>query len=103
MSIDPVRVGVVGCGAISGAYLGMAKQFPQVRIEAVADLNMDAARRAADSFGVPRVLGVEQLLADPSIELVLNLTIPKAHVPVALAALEAGQAHVLREAAGRRP
>lgn len=37
--MNTVKVGVIGCGAISGAYLGMAKQFPMVQISAVADLD----------------------------------------------------------------
>ena len=88
---DSVRVGVVGCGAISGAYLGMAKSFGAVTIAAVADLDADRAKTAAERFGVPRALTVEQLLADPDIELVLNLTVPKAHTAIAMAALESGK------------
>jgi predicted dehydrogenase len=87
----PVRIGVVGCGAISGAYLGMAKNFSVVEIAAVADLDPDRARAKAREFGVPRAVSVDDLLRDPSIELVLNLTVPKAHASVALAALEAGK------------
>ena len=86
-----VRVGVVGCGAISGAYLGMARNFPVVEIVACADLNPDAARAKAKEFGVPRVLGVDELIADDAVDVVLNLTVPKAHAPVALRAIEAGK------------
>jgi predicted dehydrogenase len=86
-----VRIGVIGCGAISGAYLGMAKHFPVVEVAACADLDMERARAKAREFGVPKVCSVDELLKDPSIELVLNLTVPKAHVPVSLAALEAGK------------
>jgi predicted dehydrogenase len=89
--IEPTRIGVIGCGAISGAYLGMAKNFPSVKIAVVADLNREAAEKKAAEFGVPRVLGVDELIADKGIDIVLNLTIPKAHVPIALAALEAGK------------
>jgi predicted dehydrogenase len=88
---EKVKVGVIGCGAISGAYLGMAKNFPTVEIAAVADLDMARAQAAAEKYGVPRTLSVDQLIEDPEIEIVLNLTIPKAHVPVALKALEAGK------------
>jgi predicted dehydrogenase len=86
-----VKVGVIGCGAISGAYLDMAKSFPHVEINAVADLDESRAKAAAEKFGVPRTLGVDDLIADKQIEIVLNLTIPKAHVPLALAALNAGK------------
>ncbi len=89
--IEPVRMGVIGCGAISGAYLGMAKNFPIVQVAACADLDMNRARAQAEQFGVPKVLSVDDLLRDDSIELVLNLTIPKAHASVAMRAIEAGK------------
>lgn len=82
---------MVGCGAISGAYLGMAKNFPNVAMVACADLDPPRAKAAAEKFAVPRVLSVDQLISDESIELVLNLTVPKAHVPVALQVLSAGK------------
>jgi len=88
---DRVRVGVIGTGAISGAYLGMAKNFPLVEIAACADLNPDAARAKAAEFQIPKACSVDELMADRSIEIVLNLTVPKAHVPVALRAVEAGK------------
>src|SRR5690242_19668711 len=94
--MEAVRIGVIGCGAISGAYLDMAKNFPVVRVVACADLDLGRAKVKAREFGVPRACSVEELLNDRSIELVLNLTVPKAHVPVALAALEAGK-HVYSE------
>src|SRR5688572_33283456 len=88
---ERVRVGVVGAGAISGAYLGMAKNFPLVEVAACADLNVDAARAKAAEFQIASACSVDELLADRSIEIVLNLTVPKAHVPVALRAIEAGK------------
>src|SRR4051812_44751445 len=94
--MDRVRIGVVGCGAISGAYLGMARNFPVVEVVACADLDVDRARVKAREYGVPRACLGGDLLRDPAVELVLNLTVPKAHVPVALAALEAGK-HVYSE------
>jgi predicted dehydrogenase len=89
---DRVRVGLIGCGAISAAYLSMAKNFSSViEIAACADLNMDGARAKAREFDIPRAASVEEVLADRSIQIILNLTIPKAHAPVALAAIEAGK------------
>ncbi len=94
--MQPLQVGVIGCGAISGAYLGMAKHFPVVRIAAAADLNRAAAEAKAREFGIPRVCSVDELLADDAIELVLNLTIPAAHASITLAALAAAK-HVYCE------
>jgi predicted dehydrogenase len=91
-----IRVGVIGCGAISGRYLQTSRSFPILEIAACADLDRRAAEKRAAEFDVPRVLDVEELLSDRSIDIVLNLTVPKAHAPVSLAALEAGK-HVYVE------
>jgi predicted dehydrogenase len=58
---------------------------------AVADLNMEAAKKRAAEFNIPRVVTVDELLADKGIDIVLNLTVPKAHVPVGLRAIESGK------------
>lgn len=91
MSIKPVNVGVIGCGNISGIYLEAGRTFEILKIAACADLDLDRARAQAAAYGVPAACSVEALLADPSIELVINLTVPGAHATVALAALAAGK------------
>jgi predicted dehydrogenase len=86
-----MNVGVIGCGNISGAYLTAARKFPeQIKITACADLSADAAQAKATEFGL-RATTVEDLLADPSIGLVLNLTHPAAHAELNLRALAAGK------------
>jgi predicted dehydrogenase len=96
MSQQKVKLGVIGCGAISGAYFGMARNFPVVEVAACADVNPEAAKKKAAEFNVPKACSVEELLADKSIEIVINLTIPKAHVPVGLQCVNAGK-HVYAE------
>lgn len=86
-----VKVGVVGCGAISGAYFSHAKSFPILEMAACADLVPSKAQERAKEFGIPKVMSVEELLADPSIDIVLNLTVPKAHLAIAMAAIKAGK------------
>lgn len=93
--VDRVRIGVIGCGNISGAYLKAAATFPILEIAAVADLNLEVASAKAAEFGLP-AMPLEALYADPSIEVILNLTVPKGHVAVGLRALEAGK-HVYSE------
>ena len=88
---DPVRIGLVGCGAISGAYLAAAPSFPILRISACVDIDLAAAERKAAEFRVPRVCSVDELLRDPEVDVVLNLTVPTAHARVALRVLEAGK------------
>jgi predicted dehydrogenase len=69
----------------------MAKNFPDVEIYACADLDEAKAKAAAEKYGVPKVLSVDELIREDSIQIVLNLTIPKAHAPLAIKALEAGK------------
>lgn len=85
------KVGVIGCGNISGIYLQADKTFEILETVACADLIMEKAQEQAEKHGIPRACTPEALLADPEIEIVVNLTIPQAHFPVALAALEAGK------------
>jgi predicted dehydrogenase len=88
---EAMRVGVIGCGAISGNYIDAARRLPEIEIVAVADLRQDVAEAKAREFQIAAAPTMDQLLADPSIELVLNLTIPKAHVEVSRSILEAGK------------
>ena len=90
-----VGVGVIGCGNISSAYLTAAKKFPILEIVALSDANPAAAEARAAEFGLP-ARPVEAVLADPAVEIVLNLTVPKAHVAVGLRAIAAGK-HVHSE------
>jgi predicted dehydrogenase len=86
-----VRVGLVGCGFISDRYLRNASLFPEFEIVACADMVPERAAERAAEYGVPAVRTVAELLADPAIEVVLNLTTPDAHASIAQAALEAGK------------
>lgn len=88
----PLRIGVIGCGNIITQYLATFPQLATVKIVAVADLDFASAEAvAADQPGV-RALSVDDLLADPAADLVLNLTIPAAHADIALRAIAAGKA-----------
>jgi len=90
-----LRIGIVGCGNISMAYLRNAPLFRGVEIVACADINPDAAARRAADFGI-RAMEVDALIADPTVDLVLNLTIPVAHFDISMKALSAGK-HVFTE------
>ena len=96
MTQSPVNVGIIGCGNISSAYLRGCQLFEVLRVEALADLDMELARARAEEFSIARVLNVPELLADPDIDLVINLTVPDVHADVSLQVLEAGK-HVYSE------
>lgn len=92
----PVGVGLIGAGNISDQYLTHLTSFPDVRVLAIGDLLEDRARAQAEKYGVPRAGGVDVVLGDPDIEIVVNLTIPAVHVEVSEAILAAGK-HVWTE------
>ena len=84
------KVGVIGCGNISPAYFRAAKTFEDIEIVKIADINMDAAGEKAKEFDLQAVT-VDELLADPEISIILNLTTPQAHAEINTRALAAGK------------
>ncbi|MDD5602452.1 MAG: Gfo/Idh/MocA family oxidoreductase [Eubacteriales bacterium] len=86
-------VGIVGCGKISGIYFKNLKQCfgDLVEIVSCADLVRERAEAKAAEFSVPKVYTLEDMLKDPDVDIVLNLTIPQAHAEICIAALEAGK------------
>jgi len=93
---EQVKVGVIGAGKIFPAYVAGCRAFSILELAAVADVDTDRAAQQAAEHGVPRALSVDALLADPAIQIVVNLTVPKVHAAVSLAAIAAGK-HVYSE------
>lgn len=91
-----MKVGIIGCGNISKIYLENAAVFHNYTIEAVSDLVLERAQERAKEYGIPKAYTTEELLNDPEIELVINLTIPAAHADIACQALNKGK-HVYGE------
>lgn len=96
MSHQPLRVGLIGCGNVSGAYIRNAKRFRSYEFVAVADTHDERAREAAKAHGKARAVSVEAIYGDPEVEAILSLTPPAAHAQIALRALEAGK-HIYTE------
>jgi predicted dehydrogenase len=93
---EPFGVAVVGCGNISNQYLTNLTQFPDVKVLFCADIDIERAKSQAAAYDVPESGTLQQALDHPGVELVVNLTVPVAHVEVANAAIEAGK-HVWNE------
>ena len=88
--MQDLGIGIIGCGNISTSYLRLAPLFKGLEVRAVADLNMDAATARAAEFGV-KAQTVDDLLANPDLDIIINLTIPDAHYPITKRILEAGK------------
>ena len=82
--------GIIGCGNISTSYLRLAPLFKGLDVRAVADVNMAAATARAAEFNT-KAQSVDDLLANPDIDMIINLTIPDAHFPITKRILEAGK------------
>ena len=93
--MEPTAIGIIGCGDISHAYLRGAARSRLIRVKACADLRPEAAEAQAKAYGVAAV-PVDALLADPEIEIVINLTVPLAHGPVSRQIITADK-HVYSE------
>jgi predicted dehydrogenase len=90
-----IGVGLVGCGQISTIYLENASRLEGVRFVACADIYRPRAELVAHDRGL-RALGVDELISDAEVEVVLCLTPPDAHAGVQLQAIAAGK-HVYTE------
>jgi predicted dehydrogenase len=84
-------VGIIGCGMISRAYVPTMQLFEHLDVVACADSIPAHADQLAAAHGIPSSCGMEELLARPDIELVLNLTPASQHVGVNRAILEHGK------------
>ncbi|MDO4298487.1 MAG: Gfo/Idh/MocA family oxidoreductase [Lachnospiraceae bacterium] len=86
-----MKIGILGCGVISNTYIQEIKRLyqPLLEIAAVAGRNTESTRAAAEKYEIPAAYTVDELLADPEIELVVNLTPPCAHVELNRRILEA--------------
>lgn len=90
-----IKAGIIGTGNISGAYFNNGTKFDAMEVVACADLDVARAEAKGEEYGI-RGCSVEELLADPEIQMIINLTIPQAHAAVCIQALEAGK-HVYVE------
>ena len=96
MKVQPVKTAIIGCGAISDAYLStMINKFKILDIVGCCDRNPEKVQAKEQKYGI-KGLSMEEILSDASIEIVVNLTTPAAHFPVIKQLLEAGK-HVYTE------
>jgi predicted dehydrogenase len=91
MTLHPVKTAVIGCGDISSIYLENAAKWDILDLRACANRTLSRARSQAEKYDVPQAVPIADVLADPEIELIINLTTPDVHAEIGLAALRAGK------------
>ena len=93
--MEKIKAGIVGCGVISQVYCGNLVHSPVVELVGCADMFPEKAKARAEEFGI-KAYTVDELMKDPEIDVIINLTIPAAHKEINMAALNAGK-HVYCE------
>jgi len=80
------KVGLIGCGHIAETYFRAQKYFNNIKIIKCADINYQAANKCSSTYKI-KSLSVNDILNDKEVEIILNLTVPKAHFQVTKKAL----------------
>lgn len=92
-----MKIGIVGCGNISDIYLkNLTTVFENTEVYSVCDVDETKANAQAQKYNVAKVQTFEQMLTDPKIDIILNITTPKNHFEICKKALLAGK-HVYVE------
>jgi len=94
--MKPLAVGLLGCGDVSDIYFRNCARFDAVEVVACASLHLEKARARAKEYEIPRACTIGELLRAPEVEAILNLTSPRVHAELSLAALQNGK-HVYTE------
>ncbi len=91
-ALKPVKVGLVGCGMIAvRSYMPtILKKYSMIDVVKCADTVPERAQLFEEKFGC-KATTVDDIMADPEIEIVLNLTFPTSHLEITRKALEAGK------------
>ena len=89
--MEKVKIGIIGCGNISKTYLEQTQTFDILEVKAVSDIIIERAQTKSEIHNIPCVYTTAELLADPEIEIVVNLTPPLVHAEIALQVLAAGK------------
>ena len=92
-----INVAIAGCGNISDIYLkNLTTSHPHLQVYAISDLNEENTKIKSDKYKIEKTMTFEEIIADPEVDIVLNLTPPLFHYELSKHALEAGK-HVYVE------
>ena len=85
-----VKIGIIGCGNVCKQYIQNLRPYNFLEIASLADLDMEKASALASEFNLQAVT-IGNLLSDPEIRIVVNLTVPAAHAEISLQAIQASK------------
>lgn len=96
MSVHPLRAALVGCGSVAQRgilpHLSLADAKQRIHLAAVVDAVGERAAQSAQKWGVPSwFTGIDEMLANSDVDVVLIATPIQQHFAHAMSALEAGK------------
>lgn len=91
-----MRIAIIGCGYVANFYLRTIPLYPDLQLIGVMDQDEARAKSFSEYFSTSRFRSLDEILDDPRVELVVNLTNPASHFAISKACLEAGK-HVYSE------
>ena len=94
--MEPMGVGIIGCGNISDRYFDAGETFAALDIVGCTDLEPERAEAKSETYGVEAFEDVEALVRANEVDIAINLTPPRAHAEVSLEIIDAGT-HVYSE------
>ncbi len=86
-----MQIGIIGCGFTADHYLFCLKWHPFLKVVGATDQDQERASKFCNHQSVKLYPTLEALLADGSIEMVLNLTNSTSHYETSKACLNAGK------------
>src|SRR6476661_10299610 len=93
---SPLRLGVVGAGRFATFLTGAVADLPDVAVHVVADQDAEAAALLAKAYDARVAASWQELLDDPTVDVVVVATPPASHGEIAREALWCGK-HVFCE------
>ncbi|MGC2496744.1 MAG: Gfo/Idh/MocA family oxidoreductase, partial [Acidobacteriaceae bacterium] len=91
-----MRIGIVGCGFTAEHYMLSLTRYPELQLIGATDRDTQRAATFSSHFKMKHYKDLAEMLADPGIEMVLNLTNSSSHYEVSKPTLEAGK-HLFTE------
>ena len=93
---DVTRIAIIGCGFVADYYMQTLSMYPQLQLSGVYDKDVERIEVFSEFYGLKKYESLSAVLDDPSVEIILNLTNPRAHYEVTSQCLKAGK-HVYSE------
>jgi predicted dehydrogenase len=91
-----MKIAVVGCGYVATSYTNALANYPELELVGAYDRNVGNLESFSRRWSIKKYISLEQLLNDPAVEMILNLTNPRSHYEVSRMCIEADK-HVYSE------